>query len=170
MAEAQAKDEGKKSSKKLIMIILGAVLMMAGAAAGGYFFMAYKMGNAGAEAKAGSGEHKEEPVHEEPTVYYDMPTALLVNFPSGASAKVIKISLTILLVGEASVAIMKKHEPMIRNNLLMVVSTIGADKAKTLEGKQALRAAMLAEVGKVLEKMAGKNTAKDVYFTDFVMQ
>ncbi|WP_054760165.1 flagellar basal body-associated FliL family protein [Methylomonas koyamae] len=59
---------------------------------------------------------------------------------------------------------------MIRNNLLMAISSLGADKAKTLEGKQELRAMMQQEIGKVLEKMAGKNTVKEVYFTDFVMQ
>lgn len=52
----------------------------------------------------------------------------------------------------------------------MAISSLGADKAKTLEGKQELRAMMQQEIGKVLEKMAGKNTVKEVYFTDFVMQ
>jgi len=59
---------------------------------------------------------------------------------------------------------------MIRNNLLMAISAVGAEKAKTLEGKQELKTMMQAEIGKVLEKMAGKNTVKDVYFTEFVMQ
>ena len=41
---------------------------------------------------------------------------------------------------------------------------------KTVEGKKELRALMLSEIGKVMEKMAGKNSAKEVFFTDFVMQ
>lgn len=183
MAEAHAKEEGKKSSKKLIVIIVAGVLVLAGA--GAYFFLNKP---ADAEHKEADGkhgkdehkeEHKEEPAHEEdadhekvvePDVYYNLPTPLLVNYPSGSSAKVIRISLTILTKGEASIEAMKKHEPMMRNNLLMAISAVGAEKAKTLAGKQELKAMMQAEIGKVLEKMAGKNTVKDVYFTEFVMQ
>lgn len=181
MAETHGKDEGKKSSKKMIIIIAVVVLALAGAA-GGYFFMA-KQADAEhkeeGDAKHGKEEHKEEAAHKEeadheavvePDVYFDLPTPLLVNYPAGSGAKVIRISLTILTKGEASVDAMKKHEPMIRNNLLMAISAVGAEKAKTLEGKQELKTMMQAEIGKVLEKMAGKNTVKDVYFTEFVMQ
>jgi flagellar FliL protein len=181
MAEAHGKDEGKKSSKKMIVIIAAVVLVLAGAGGGAYFFLnkpADAEHKEESDAKHGKEEHKEEAVHEEadhekvaePDVYYDLPTPLLVNFPAGSGAKVIRISLTILMKGEASKDAMKKHEPMIRNNLLMAISAIGAEKAKTLEGKQELKAMMQAEIGKVLEKMAGKNTVKDVYFTEFVMQ
>ncbi|BBL56883.1 flagellar basal body-associated FliL family protein [Methylomonas koyamae] len=179
MAETQGKDEGKKSSKKLIIIIALVVLALAGGGAA-YFFLAKPAEN-GKEAEAekhGEDKHAEsaheaEAEHDkpvEPDVYYELPTPLLVDFPSGSSARVIKISLTVLTKGEASIEAMKKHEPMIRNNLLMAISSLGADKAKTLEGKQELRAMMQQEIGKVLEKMAGKNTVKEVYFTDFVMQ
>ncbi len=177
MAEKASIEGEKKSSKKMIIIIAVVVLLLAGGA-GGYFFFMQKPADAehaSAEDKDQHAEagHKEEAKHEEivePEVYYDLPSPLLVNFPPGSTAKVIKISLTILTQGEASVAAMKKHEPMIRNNLLMAISSIGAEKAKTLEGKQELRGLMLTEIGKVMEKMAGKNTVKDVYFTDFVMQ
>jgi flagellar FliL protein len=77
----------------------------------------------------------------------------------------------VLVKGEASVEILKKHMPMVRNNLLMAITSIGAEKAKTVEGKKELQALMLSEMGKVMEKMNNnKNPVKDVYFTDFVMQ
>lgn len=176
MAESHSNKEVKKSPKKMIMII-AIVALLIGAGAGGYFYMNKasdaKHAEGAGQEKHGSEEHTEEAKHEEvaePDVYYDLPTPLIVDFPAGGSAKVIKVSLTMLVKGEGSVAVLKKHEPMIRNNLLMAISAIGADKAKTTEGKQELRALMLTEIGKVLEKMAGKNTVKDVYFTEFVMQ
>ncbi|WKJ91058.1 flagellar basal body-associated FliL family protein [Methylomonas montana] len=182
MAETHGKGEAKKSPKKVIMIIAVVVLAIAGGAAGSYFLLS-KQADTGhkqeSEAKRGKEAHKGNAAHDadadhekiaEPDIYYDLPTPLLVNFPAGSGAKVIKISLTILTNGGASVEAMRKHEPMIRNNLLMAISAVGADKAKTLEGKQALRATMQAEIGKVLEKMTGKNPVKEVYFTEFVMQ
>jgi flagellar FliL protein len=193
MAEASATDEQKKSPKKMIMIIaIIVVLLIAGG--GGYYFMTQsadaEQSEHGDKDKKGKGkdkhakdEHKAKEEHKdehkaddehgeaaEPEVYHNLTPALVVNCPDGTSAKVIKISLTILLKGEASIAALKKHDPMLRNNLLMVIGNVGPDKARTVEGKKELRALLLAEIGSVLEKMAGKNTVKDVYFTEFVMQ
>lgn len=179
MAETQP----EKGSKKKMILIISIVLLLIGGGAGGYFFFMHKApedahGEQAAEEKHEEDAHKEEAKHEEekheeviePDVYYGLPAPFLVNFPPGSSAKVIKISITLLMKGETGVAALKKHEPMIRNNLLMAISSIGVEKAKTSEGKLELRKLMLEEVGKVLEKMAGKNTAKDLYFTEFVMQ
>lgn len=185
MAEIQSDEEGKKSPIKLIVMFVLALLLVAGGGAGGYFFMKMQTESSGEAKKdgehdAGHGEehakaeeHHEDAKHEavvEPDVYFDLPSSLIVNFPAGSDMKIIKVSLTILTQGDASVAALKKHEPMIRNNLLMAISALGAAKAKTVEGKNELRHTMLTEIGKVLETMAGKNTAKEVYFTEFVMQ
>lgn len=181
MAEKQTDEEQvKKSPMKLILIIVGALLLLAAGGAGGYFFMKMSAekehaakGDAHGDAHAKQEEHHEAEKHEavaEPDVYVDLPSPLLVNFPSGSDMKIIKVSITLLMKGESGVAALKKHEPMIRNNLMMAISALGAEKAKTVEGKNALRATMLTEIGKVLEMMAGKNTVKEVYFTEFVMQ
>lgn len=176
MAETTENNGVKKSPKKLIIIILSAVCLI-GAGVGGFIFM--KKGSnpehteGDKQEKHESDEHKAEETDEEnaePEVYYDLPNPLVVDFPSGAGAKVIKVSLTVLVKGEAGAAALKKHEPMVRNNLLMLITTVGAEKLKTTEGKQELRMLILSEIGKILEKMAGKNAAKDVYFTEFVMQ
>jgi flagellar FliL protein len=178
MAEAKSDSGEKKSSKKLILIIGLVVLLLGGAGAGGwYFFMNKPAEDAGHQAEA--EKHEEAPKHEEehaeevvePDVYFEIKEPFLVNFPPGSGVKIIKISLTVLVKGEASVEILKKHMPMVRNNLLMAITSIGAEKAKTVEGKKELQALMLSETGKVMEKMNNnKNPVKDVYFTDFVMQ
>jgi flagellar FliL protein len=178
MAEAKSDSGEKKSSKKLILIIGLVVLLLGGAGAGGwYFFMNKPAEDAGHQAEAEKHEeaakHEEEHAEEvvEPDVYFEIKEPFLVNFPPGSGVKIIKISLTVLVKGEASVEILKKHMPMVRNNLLMAITSIGAEKAKTIEGKKELQALMLSETGKVMEKMNNnKNPVKDVYFTDFVMQ
>lgn len=181
---AEKEEPKTHSKKKLLLMILFALLLLGGGAAGGYFFFMHKLAEQGAgehgkhdDTSAEETKHAEEAAetakHEEvvePDVYYPVPAPFLVNYPPGSSAKVIKISITLLVQGESSVAALKKHDPMIRSNLLMAISSVGADKAKTSEGKNELRALLLAETGKVLEKMAGKNTVKELYFTEFVMQ
>ena len=173
MAESKPQEGAKKSPKKLIMIIVASLLML-GMGAAAYYFLIYRPATEHVKKSDGDekGEQKKpaEQAVEQPEVYYALGSPLLVNFQPGSSAKIIKISVTVLVKEEAGAEVLKKHEPMIRNNLLMAISSIGADKAKTLEGKQELRAMMLSEIGKVMEKMAGKDTAKDVFFTEFVMQ
>lgn len=173
MAETNSNESEKKSSKKMIIIIAVIVLLLGGAGAG-YFFFMYKPTDAEAtkEADKESSKQKEEKIEEtsEPEVYYDLVNPLLVNFPRDSSAKIIKISVAVLLKGETNIEALKKHEPMIRNNLLMAISSMGADKLKTIEGKKELQAVMLGEIGKVLDKMIKKNPVKNVYFTEFVMQ
>lgn len=171
MAETPPVEE-KKSSKKLIIIIAVLVLLL-GAGAGGYFFFINKPSDTEQQVTNDKQEKTEADKAEgvtEPEAYYDLVDPLLVNFPPGSSAKLIKISVSVLLKGESDVEALKKHEPMIRNNLLMVISSLGADKAKTIEGKKELQATMLKEIGSVMEKMTKKNPVKDVFFTEFVMQ
>lgn len=174
MAETEPKAAEKKSSKKLIVII-AIVILLLGGGAGAYFFFVHKPAVSEQTDKTSHSEPAEEEktAEEDPTQaeqYYELSDPLLVNFPPGASAKIIKVSVTVLVKGEANAAVLKKHEPMIRNNLLMAISSLGADKVKTLEGKQELQATMLTEIGKVMELMTKKNPVKAVYFTEFVTQ
>lgn len=166
MAEDEEGTE-KRSSKKLMMIVGLVILLLAGAG-GGYYFM---MGD---ETEADE-EQVEEVVEEEDDtaveeVYYDISKPFIVNFPKGSEARLIQVSVSLLVKGEDTVEALKKHEPMIRNNLLMSISARGAKNLKTKEGKEELRADMLEETGEVMEKMTGKNKVKNLFFTAFVMQ
>lgn len=174
MAESKPVEGGKKSTKKVILIVVFILLLLAGGGAA-YYFLIFKPAESGQETgikpEAKQEEAKDTKVEQpEQEQYYALDAPLIVNFPPGSSARIIKVAVTVLVKDEPSVEVLKKHEPMIRNNLLMAISSVGADSVKTLEGKQALRALMLSEIGKVMEKMAGKNTAIDLYFTEFVMQ
>jgi len=160
--------EEKKSSKKMIIIGL-VILLLAGAGAGYYFFM----GN----SEELDGEVSEEVIDEEDEeegatdeIYYDMKKSLIVNFPKGSGASLIQVSVSLLVKGEETIEALKKHEPMIRNNLLMAISAKGSKNLMTIEGKEALRDEMLKVVGGVMEKMTKKNKVTNVFFTSFVMQ
>lgn len=160
--------EEKKSSKKMIIIGL-VILLLAGAGAGYYFFM----GN----SEELDGEMSEEVIDEEDEeegatdeIYYDMKKSLIVNFPKGSGASLIQVSVSLLVKGEETIETLKKHEPMIRNNLLMAISAKGSKNLMTIEGKEALRDEMLKVVSEVMEKMTKKNKVTNVFFTSFVMQ
>ncbi|MGR8929460.1 MAG: flagellar basal body-associated FliL family protein [Gammaproteobacteria bacterium] len=176
MAENKPAEGEKKSTKKILLLVLVPLIFLGGGAAGYYFFFVKPAdaqldeGTKGQRSPDKGSESQDKPNEADSETYYNLEAPLIVNFPPGSSARIVKISISVLLTDQVSVEMLKKHEPMIRNNLLMVISSMGADQMKTFEGKQALRTMMLTEIGKVMEKMSGKNTVKDVFFTEFVMQ
>lgn len=166
MAQVEQEVGGKKKfSKKIIIIssIVAVILLVCGGAA--LFFL--KGGSTQAEGKK-SANNEEEKVAEK--LYYDMGNPFIVNFPKDSSARLVRVSVSFLVEGQDTIDALKKHEPMVRNNLLMIMSAQQADDLKTREGKDKLRIAMLNEVAAVLMKMAGKSHIKEVFFTSFVMQ
>lgn len=174
MAEIQQEGvEVKKSSKKLIIIILAAVILLAGGGGAAYFFLfksASVEGEHGEHGNANSDEkHNDSEVAVE-KLYFDLTKPLVVNLPKGSGAKFVMIAITFLVEGADMVDALKKNEPMIRNNLLMLISAQNAEELKTREGKDKLRAGIQESVSATLTKMAGKSQLKDIYFTSFVMQ
>ena len=154
--------EEKKSSKKLIIIIAIVVLLLGGAG-GGYFFM-----NSEAE---GETDQVEEVVEEQKElIYFEMSKPFIVDFPKGSAARLIQISVAILVEGEETVEALTKHEPMIRNNLLMLINNQDPGELKQSAGKDKLQEEMIQEVGEILEKMSGSNHVQEIFFTAFVMQ
>ncbi len=175
--------EEKKSSKKLIIIIIAVVILLAGGGAGYYYFFMK-----GHDAAEGEGDKKKDhkaknkEKHEEKSdseeeghakaekLYYDLGKPLVVDFSKSGSFRFVSISLSLLVEGAGTVNALKKNEPMIRNNLLMLINAQGVENLKTREGKDKLRAAILTEVVGVLEKMEAKGRIKEIFFTSFVMQ
>jgi len=168
MAENEEIEGEEKKSSKVIIIAAVVLLLLIGGGAG-YYFMA---GDDSSESVENSEEQKkgDEAAVASEQVYYDMEQALIVNFPKGSAASLIQVSLSLLLDSVETIDAVKKHEPMIRNNLLMAISAKGADKLQTTEGKNELRTEMLAEITNVMERMSKKNKVNNIFFTAFVMQ
>lgn len=169
MAENEVEEgEEKKSSKKMI-IIAAVLLLLVGGGAGYYFMMGDSEPKEGEEAEEVENQDEEEQTVNE-IFYFDLEKPLIVNFPKGSAARLIQVSVSLSVEGEEAIETLKKHQPMIRNNLLMKISAKGAKELMGKEGKQELRDEMLKEVSGIMENMAGKNKVTNVFFTTFVMQ
>jgi flagellar FliL protein len=164
MAEfEQESGDAKKSPKKLIMIIVAALILVA--AGGGVTFFLMKEHS----SKGEKAEDVEAAVHAE-KLYFDMSKPIVVDFPKGATVQHGRITVSMLVEGAETIAVLKKNEPMIRNNLLMLIGAQDPASLNTREGKELLGKAMLDDVTAVLVKMAGKGKVNEIFFTSFVMQ
>ncbi len=166
MAEREEGGDEKKSPKKLIIIIVAALVLLAAGGGATFFFLK------GDSAKEETVEHADEDESKVPVekLYFDLGKPIVVDFPKGSSVQHGRISISILVEGAETIEVLKKNEPMIRNNLLMLIGAQDAVKLNTTEGKEALREAMLEDVLSVVEKMEGKGQVEEIFFTSFVMQ
>lgn len=174
MAEITTEEGTQKKSSKTIIIIIALVVLLAGGGGAAYYFMgddtAVEEGVEGAEQKAVEPEEEVVEGADTTLTYFEMDKPFVVNFPKSSGISLLQVSIAVSVEGVTSVELLKKHEPMIRNNFLMLISGQTPQDLKTVEGKEKLLQLMHEEVDKVMKKIGGKNKVQNVFFTSFVMQ
>ena len=120
------------------------------------------------EAHAGGGGHGE---HGEgaPSLFYAVDPPLVVNFEDGSVVRFLQISLELMAKDQKTLESVPKNMPLIRNNLLLLMSNRNYQSLMSREGKEKLRAEALAEVNAV-QKKQGSPELDDLVFTSFVVQ
>ena len=158
-AAAAPKPKGKA---KLLIIIGAAVLLLGGG--GAFFFLK------GGDKKPAAAEAKKEAV-KLPTVYVPLDPPFVVNFDAGAGARFLQITVQLMTRKPEMAEFAKAHEPVIRNDLLLLFSNQKFEEVSTREGKEKLREAALQTVRKIIAEEGSKpDELEALYFTSFVMQ
>jgi flagellar protein FliL len=116
----------------------------------------------GGEGHGGHGGGK-------PSVYYAIDPPLVVNFEDGSAVRFLQISMQIMAHDEKALESVQKNVPLIRNNLLLLMSNRNYQSLMSREGKEKLRQEALAEIQAVQKKEGGPDV-DDVLFTSFVVQ
>ncbi len=172
-------DEGgaaPKSSKKLIIIIAAVVLLLVAAGAGMYFMGFFDDETQATEsaqtAKAGDEKTVEE---EQPEAlaersYWPLEPPFVLNFEGKSKARYMQIGLEVATTNSKAYEAVKKHLPVIRNEIVLLLSGQKYEEIVTPEGKEQLRAELIETVNKVLKQHKVKKGIDNIYFTSFVMQ
>lgn len=155
-AEAAAPEETPKKKGKLLWIFI-ALLVLGGG--GAYFFLS-------------SGEPKvAAPPPPSPAVYYKLDPAFVVNFEAEQLVRFLQVTVEVMSRDPVTIELIKQHDPVIRNDLLMLLGNQTYDAISKSEGKEALRVAALDAVRKIVGREGGSPAKVEaVYFTSFVMQ
>jgi flagellar protein FliL len=168
-----------KSKKKLLIVIIAAVVLLGGGA-GAWFFM-QKPADESAEEEGGkSAKHekgdkekgkKKEGEGKLPAQFIALDPPFVVNFEPGASARFLQITAQVMTRDLHMKEFLEANNPIIRNDLLLLFGNKQVEEVATQEGKEALRAAALEAVRKIVEAEEGDpEEIEAVYFTSFVMQ
>jgi flagellar FliL protein len=101
--------------------------------------------------------------------YYAIDPPLVVNFEENAAVRFLQISMTIMAKDQKAIDSVTKNMPLIRNNLLLLMSNRDYATLMTREGKEKLRQEALAEI-RAVQKKQGGDDIEDLLFTSFVVQ
>jgi flagellar FliL protein len=104
-----------------------------------------------------------------PSLYYAIDPPLVVNFEDGSAVRFLQITMEVMAQNEKAIETVQKNIPLIRNNLLLLMSNRNYQTMMSREGKEKLRQEALAEVRAVAKKEGGPDV-DDVLFTSFVVQ
>jgi flagellar FliL protein len=169
------------SKKKLIIMIVGVIVALLIIIVTTLFFAGFFDAEQTAEPSdpakeasldavnedEGEGDDEGESVRE--VSYYSLSPSFMVNFQNG-QIKVLKVDMTLMATDDKVIDAVTLHNPVIRNNILMMLSNQNPETLKTAEGKLALQAAVKNEVNKVLVDKKITSKVQEVFFTDLVMQ
>jgi flagellar FliL protein len=164
MAEAAPAESTPAPKGKMPLLIgIAAAVLLAGGG-GAYFLLGKKAGAAPAEEAPAE-------VHKAASLFVALEPPFVVNFERGAAARFLQITVQLMTRDPLMVEFLKSHDPIIRNDLLLLFAGQKVDEVATREGREALRESALQAVRKVIEAEHEKpESLEAVYFTSFVMQ
>ncbi len=154
--EEQAQEARK--SKKLFLI--GGLVFLILAGGGGFFLWTRMGGSEGKEVAKKEAEKKAEELSE--FVSLD---PFVVNL-KGREGRYLKVVVNLEVGDKKTAEEIKAKTPLIRDSIIILLSSKEYVDVGSVEGKYKLRDEILARVNRILTE--GK--VKGVYFTDFVIQ
>jgi flagellar protein FliL len=161
-AGAEVSGAGKRRIPWLIIGIAAALLV---AGSGAALVLTHAFGRAGALRAVAA----KKPLP--PPLYLALDPPFVVNFQADQIVRFLQVSVEVMSRDEKTLDLLKYNDPVVRNDLLILLANQKYSVIATAAGKQQLRADALAAIRKDLAQ-AGGDPAKleAVYFTSFVMQ
>jgi len=159
---------------KILLIITAVIVLITASISATLYFaegMIGRQGNSGqasqsesAHVQAGKKKSSEEPI------YYAFDPAFVVNFNDGRNIRYLQLKMEVMTYDDSVVEDLEKHMPVIRNNLIMMLSNLDYGVINTVAGKRKLQDEALTEIKSILLDKTGREGVEEVYFTGFVMQ
>jgi len=161
-AAAETSAAGKRRAPKM-MIIIGAAVLVAALAAGALFLTHGHSKAAHAAAAAGKPAA--------PPLYLALDPPFVVNFQADQLVRFLQVSIEVMSRDQKTLDLLKTNDPVVRNDLLILLANQKYSVIATPDGKEQLRTAALAAIRKDLAQSGGDpKLLEAVYFTSFVMQ
>ncbi|MBA1273064.1 flagellar basal body-associated protein FliL [Pseudomonas azotifigens] len=110
------------------------------------------------------------PPVEARTIYHTLTPALVGNYGSGERLKYYKADVALRVANTDAENRVKHHEPLIRNQLVMLFSEQTDESLGSLDAKETLRQEALKQVQDVLSQETGQPLVDDLLFNNLIIQ
>ena len=166
---AQSKEQAEQGAKKqspLVLILVMVVLM--GVSVGGTLFFVGAFSGGGEESHG----KEDQPHHAEvkEAHYFAFTEPFTVNFETETGLRFLQVQLQVMSYDEVSLKDLETHMPVIRNNIIFLLSSQPFLTLVERDGKEQVRKAILEDIQKVLQERTGHASIEELYFTAFVIQ
>lgn len=157
------------SKKKLIIMILAAVLVLGAGVGGGWYFSQSSAAHGEEEAPAKETKKKKK---KDPAVKpeYVPIEAFTVNLQPENGEQYLQVQFTLQVEGAEQATLVKDNMAIVRNRVLLLLSSKKASEINTVEGKQQLASEIQAAIVEPFEKQGDEQEVSDVLFTSFIIQ
>lgn len=102
--------------------------------------------------------------------YYSLVPALVGNFGTGPKLKFFKADIALRVTGTEAEEKVEHHEPLIRNQLVMLFSQQTEASMGSQDAKEKLRLEALKQVQDALNQEEGKPYVEDLLFNNLIIQ
>ncbi len=175
--DEQAPATAKSGKKKLLIIGLGALLLL-GLAGGAAFFLLGGSDEDAVVAEEVTGDKaarakkpaKKNALPSAPAVYFELSPAFTVNYENAGRINYLQVTMQVMARDDAIIEEVRQHHPMIRNNLLLMLSELTFSDIRGRAAQEDLRKKCLKVVNDSLARETGGKKVESVYFTSFVME
>ena len=165
--EAAPGQDGSAPPKKgkLGLILLLLIVFLGGGGGAAYFLLGGQQ-----DAKAAAAEKAKEAANQ-PPLYVALDPPFVVNFEAEQLVRFLQVTVQVMSRDPATVELIKTNDPVVRNDLLLLLGNQNYATISSREGKEKLRQLALEAVRKVVTNAGGKaSKVQAIYFTSFVMR
>jgi len=166
--QAEEATEGSGKKKKLLIIgaIVAAIVVLALGAGVAYYLM---MDDSDAVAEGAEVEEEEVVLLDRP-IYQELRPEFIITFDANNRQRYMQVQVTVVTRDPTIVESLTKHDPLIRNALIMVFSSQDYLQLQTSEGKASLKLEATQRIKELLLEETGREGIETVLFTNLVLQ
>jgi len=163
--EGEAPAKAPMSTKMVVIIVAVVALLLGGGGAGAAFYFMNK------KADKATEEASNEPPKPKKAFYFEFKPPFLANYQWSGRHHYLQMSIAVMARDQDILSIVSEHQPLIRNNVGMLLGGQDFDAMRSPEGKEAIRQLIFEEIQGVLKEAEPETEGiEQVYFINFVMQ
>lgn len=123
-------------------------------------------------ASEGGGEGgKTEDPNKPVITYFSLDPEIITNYiTTNNEMGYIRVKVELMVNSAADLALVQKHEPLIRDTINDVLGKETVEHIRSLKGREVIRLECQDKINERLQKETGKNLVRDLIFTNYLYQ